>query len=97
MNINKTIMTVLLTGSLIANSSDATPAAAATCPQEELIKTIAVSRGYEITNCEVQAIKTAAEYSVKTTRLGLATLLSILTDDHINLITRSTATADARK
>ena len=99
MNINKIIMAILLTGSIIANSSDEKTAKKDIfkCTQAKIIRAIASKRGYEIKECEVQAIKTAANGSVAVSGFDLNSLLPILTVDHINLMTRCTESTDARK
>lgn len=93
MNINKITMAILLTGSIIANRSDAKPAKddTFTCPQAKTVRAIAAKRGYEIKECEVQAIKTAANGSIAVSGFDLNSLLKILTTEHLDLMTRGTA------
>lgn len=88
-------MAILLNVSIIANCSDAKPATE--CPQAKTIRAIAARSGYEIKECEVQAIKNAANGSVAISGFDLNSLLPILTVDHINLMTRCTESTDARK
>jgi hypothetical protein len=89
MNINKIIMAILLNVSIIANCSNAKPAKE--CPQAKIVRAIAARRGYEIAECEVQAIKTAANGSVAISGVNSDTLLKILTTEHLDLMTRGTA------
>lgn len=96
MNINKIMITILLTGSLITNGSAARPAKVDR--QAEIIKAIAADRGYAISEEAVRVIKTMAHsHFALHSGLNLNDILPSMTNEHIDLKTGKAGSPDARK